>query len=226
LEKTEDYLKQLQDLFWANDISPEEYQLERLVNYANLIVEKNEEINLISRKDIKSIIENHIFICSLISEYVPAKTSRFLDIGTGGGFPGIPLAIMKPMMRGVLADSIGKKIGCVQEFVTKLKLGNAIAVNDRVESPEFIEKYKNSFDLVVSRATVPFIILCRYSIPLIKEKGYLLALKGGDLKEEIEKAQTKWGAYIKKLTVFELAYRPTNVRNEKDKKLILVEFNK
>lgn len=226
LEKTELYIQQLQNLFWGNNITPEEYQIERLANYADLLAKKNDEINLVSRKDIENIIENHIFVSSLITEYMPAKATKFLDIGTGGGLPGIPLAIMKPLLRGVLVDSIAKKISCVQEFKSKLKLGNIVAENMRVESPEFIAKYKDSFDLIVSRATVPYIILCRYSIPLIKSKAYMLALKGGNLDEEIDKAQTKWGSYIKKITVFELAYKPTNIRNEKDKKLVLTEFSK
>jgi 16S rRNA (guanine527-N7)-methyltransferase len=149
-----------------------------------------------------------------------------LDIGTGGGFPGIPLAIALPELRGVLADSTGKKIEAVKEFIDKLKLSNVTAENFRVESDEFKEKYANSFDLIVSRATVPLIILFRYSLPLIKDRAYLLALKGGTLDEEYEKAEMKYKSYIKKTTVFELSYKPNNVRNQKGKKLILLELIK
>ena len=85
---------------------------------------------------------------------------------------------------------------------------------------------KNKFDLIVSRATVPLIILFRYALPLIKDKAYIMTIKGGDLTEEFKKAETKYGAYIKKHTTFELAYKPSNVRNVKDKKLVLLELYK
>jgi len=226
LDTQEKYLRELKQYFWENSLSPDLYQLERLAHYAEMISQKNEEVNLISRKDIENIVENHLFHSALITEYLPEKISRFLDIGTGGGFPGIPLAILRPLMRGVLVDSIGKKASAVDEFRNNLKLSNIKVENDRVESEEFIAKYANSFDLVVSRATVPLIILLRYALPVIKEKAYLIALKGGDLTDEFKKAEMKYKAYIKKSTTFELAYKPTNLRNVKDKKLVLLELTK
>ncbi len=213
-------------LFWENSINPDEFQLERLANFASLVAHKNDKINLVSRKDVTKIIENHIFISSFISEFLPQKTTKFLDIGTGGGFPGIPLAITRQNLKGVLVDSTSKKIEAVQEFIDKLKLNNVTAENCRVESEEFIDKYANTFDLVVSRATVPLIILFRYSLPLIKEKAYLAAIKGGDLMDEFKTAELKYKSYIKKSTIFELSYKPNNSRNEKGKKLILIELIK
>lgn len=226
MDQQEQYLREIKKLLWDNSLNPDLYQMERLAHYASLVAEKNEDINLISRKDVENIIENHVFISYFMSEYLPEKVFRFLDIGTGGGFPGIPLAISRPLMRGVLADSTSKKINAVREFLDKLKLTNVVAENDRVESDEFKEKYKNSFDLVVSRATVPLIILFRYAIPLVKEKSYLMILKGGDISEEFKIAETKYKSYIKKSTVFEMAYKPNNTRNEKGKKLIMVEIVK
>ncbi len=226
MDKETEYLLQLKKIFWDNDIHPDEYQLQKLAKYADLVVKKNQTINLISRKDEKNIVENHIFISAFLSEYLPDKINRFLDIGTGGGFPGIPLSIVNPMMKGVLVDSIKKKTDAVSEFINTLKLGKLKVINSRVESSEFKEKYSKKFDLIVSRATVPLIILFRYSLPLIKDKAYIMALKGGDLTEEFKIAETKYGAYIKKHTIFELAYKPSNLRNEKDKKLVLLELTK
>ena len=220
------YLKEIKTYCWENGFTPEPTRTERLAYFANLVSEKNKVMNLISKRDIDSIIEKHVFLSAFITKYVPEKTTRFLDIGTGGGFPGIPLAIMRPDLRGVLADSTGKKISAVQDFIDKLKLSNVVAENSRVESDDFKEKYADTFDLVVSRSTVPLIILFRYSLPLIKEKAYLLAMKGGDLTEEFKKAETKYKAYIKKSTTYELAYKPTNIRNKKGKKLVLLELHK
>lgn len=226
LDLQEQYLRELKMLFWENSLNPDEYQLERLAHFAHLVTQKNNKLNLISRRDILKIIENHIFISSYIAEFLPGKVTKFLDMGTGGGFPGIPLAITRPSMRGVLVDSTSKKIEAVKEFIGKLKLNNIVAENFRVESDEFKEKYADTFDLVLSRATVPLIILFRYSLPLIKEKAYIAAVKGGDLIDEFKTAELKYKAHIKKSTIFELSYKPTNARNEKGKKLILIEINK
>jgi 16S rRNA (guanine527-N7)-methyltransferase len=226
LDLQEQYLRELKMLFWENSLNPDEYQLERLAHFALLVTQKNTKLNLISRRDVLKIIENHIFISSLIAEFLPSRVSKFLDIGTGGGFPGIPLAITRPAMRGVLADSTSKKIEAVKEFISKLKLNNIVAENFRVESEDFKQKYADTFDLVVSRATVPLVILFRYSLPLIKEKAYIAAVKGGDLMDELKTTELKYKAHIKKSTIFELSYKPTNLRNEKGKKLILIEINK
>jgi 16S rRNA (guanine527-N7)-methyltransferase len=224
--KQEIYLKELQNFCWDNGFNPEPMRNERLAFFASLVVEKNKTVNLISRKDVDSVIENHIFISAYITKFLPDKVTKFLDIGTGGGFPGIPLAIMRPDLRGVLADSTGKKIEAVKGFIDKLKLSNVVAENARVESPEFIEKYRGSFDLIVSRAVVPIIILFRYSLPLVKEKAFIVAMKGGDLDEEFKKAELKYKSFIKKSTVYELAYKPTNIRNKKGKKLVVIELQK
>jgi len=220
------YILELNTLFRENGCVPDENQIERLAYYADLIVEKNQFINLISRKDAKFIIENHIFISAFVARFLPDKFQSFIDIGTGGGFPGIPLAILRPQMEGVLVDSTQKKITAVSEFISRLMLGNITAENQRVESSEFLQKYENQFDLVVSRATVPLTLLLRYSIPLIKNKAVIASIKGGDLKEEIKEAENKFRPYIRKTTVFELSYKPTNKRNEKEKRLILMELNK
>jgi len=134
LDLQEQYLLELKMLFWENSINPDEYQLERLASFATLVTHKNQKVNLISRKNVQKIIENHVFISSLISEFLPSKVTSFLDIGTGGGFPGIPLAITRSNLKGVLVDSTAKKIDAVREFNNKLKLNNVVAENCRVES--------------------------------------------------------------------------------------------
>ena len=224
--KQDQYLKELNVFCWENGFNPEPTRTERLAYFAQLVVDKNKKVNLISKRDVDSIVEKHIFISAYISKYLPEKVTKFLDIGTGGGFPGIPLAIMRPDIRGVLADSTLKKVEAVKDFIDKLKLSNVIAENQRVESEEFISRHGNSFDLIVSRATVPLIILFRYAIPLVKEKAFLFAMKGGDLSEEFSKAELKYKPYIKKSTVYDLHYKPTNIRNQKGKKLVLLELQK
>jgi 16S rRNA (guanine527-N7)-methyltransferase len=226
LKTQKEYLKEIKSYFWENQLGISDYQIERLAHFAELVVKKNQDVNLISRKDEENIVENHIFISSFVTEYLPQNVNNFLDIGTGGGFPGIPISIIRPLIKGVLVDSTGKKIDAVKEFISKLKLSNVSAENSRVESDEFIEQYKNQFDLVISRGTVPIIVLFRYAIPLLKDRAYLIAIKGGDIEEEFNTAVLKYKTHIKKSTIFELAYKPTNLRNIKGKKLILLEITK
>ena len=121
MKSRKDYIKELKTLFWENQLNISDYQVERMAHFAELLVKKNEEVNLVSRKDIENIIENHIFISSFITEFLPASANRFLDIGTGGGLPGIPLAITKPLMRGVLVDSTGKKTDAVARVFEKIE---------------------------------------------------------------------------------------------------------
>jgi 16S rRNA (guanine527-N7)-methyltransferase len=225
-DKQDQYLKELKVFCWENGFNPEPTRTERLAFFAQLVADKNKKINLISKRDVDALIEKHVFISAYITKYLPEKVTKFLDIGTGGGFPGIPLGIMRPDLRGILVDSTSKKVEAVKQFIDKLKLSNIIAENQRVESEEFINRYKGSFDLIVSRATVPLIILFRYAVPLIKEKAYLMAIKGGDLTDEFKKAETKYKSYIKKSTVYELHYKPTNIRNKKGKKLVLLELQR
>lgn len=220
------YLEELQTFCWENGFNPDSMEAERLAYFAQLVTEKNGAVNLISRRDIDAITEKHIFISAYITKYIPEKCTNFLDIGTGGGFPGIPISILRPDLNGVLVDSTKKKADAVIEFIDKLKLGNCVAENARVEGSEFISKYSNFFDLIVSRATVPLIILLRYALPLIKEKAFLMAIKGGNLDEEFKKAEMKYKAHIKKSTTFELYYKPNNVRNQKKKKLVLLELTR
>jgi len=174
--KQQEFQKELQNFFWENGLTSEVTKTDRLAFFAHLVTEKNKDINLVSRTDLDNLVEKHVFLSAFITRFFPDKVSRFIDIGTGGGFPGIPIAIMRPDLRGVLVDSTTKKIDAVKEFIDKLKLSNVITENFRVESNEFIEKYKEQFDLIVSRATVPLIILIRYALPLVKEKSYILSI--------------------------------------------------
>jgi 16S rRNA (guanine527-N7)-methyltransferase len=226
LTKQQEFLEELNQYFWENNLIKDPLKLERLSYFAYLVVKKNEEINLISRKDVNNIIENHVFLSAFISQYIPDKASNFIDIGTGGGFPGIPVAIMNPLLKGVLVDSTTKKIKAVEEFINKLKLYNITAENSRVEDKKFVEKHTNMFNLVISRATVPLVVLIRYALPVIQERATLISIKGGDLQSELKTAEIKYKSNIHKSTIYELAYKPTNSKNEKGKKLITLELTK
>ena len=162
-------------------------QIEKFEKLLPLYEFWNEQINVISRKDLESFNERHLLhslgIAKII-EFVPG--SKILDIGTGGGFPGIPLAILFPEVQFTLVDSIGKKIKVVNEIAKTLDLKNVEGIHERAE------KIKDKFDFVVSRAVTAMPqFLPWVNGKFLKEnknnlKNGILYLKGGDLTEEMK----------------------------------------
>lgn len=155
-----------------------------------LYAEWNDRINVISRKDIEALYLRHVLHSlgiAKVQDFLPG--SRVLDIGTGGGFPGIPLAIMFPETRFVLVDSIGKKIKVVGEIARELRLENVEAVHGRAE------KQKGQFDFIVSRAVTNMSDFVKWTRnKFLKENRHplpngILYLKGGDLSEELKPFQ-------------------------------------
>lgn len=163
-----------------------ENQLEQFAKLETLYFEWNEKINVISRKDMESLYEKHILHSLGIAKIMKfAPGSKVLDIGTGGGFPGIPLAIMFPETNFTLVDSIGKKITVVQAVAEGVGLTNVTAIHGRAE------KVKEKFHFVVSRAVTQMPEFLRwlkgkFEKEQINDKhNGVLYLKGGDLAEEL-----------------------------------------
>jgi 16S rRNA (guanine527-N7)-methyltransferase len=157
-----------------------------------LYADWNSKINVISRKDMDSFYVHHVLHSLAIAKVIRfTKGTTILDVGTGGGFPGIPLAIMFPECRFHLVDSIGKKIKVVNEVATALGLKNVVAEQKRAE------ELQNTYDFIVSRAVAPWEEIHKWTHDLIHEEGQnalpngWLLLKGGDLKEELKSAR-KW----------------------------------
>jgi len=171
------------------DITKE--QAAKLAQLSIELAEWNEKINVISRKDAENIEERHVLHGLAIAKVVSFKRGAIiLDIGTGGGIPGLPLAILFPECKFVLADSIGKKIKVVQGIAETLGLSNVTAIHTRVEDID------QTFDYIVSRAvarTEKLISWTRHlqnDFPCSKMSGYYF-LKGGDLKEEFKEAKVR-----------------------------------
>ena len=169
-----------------------EFTLEQTTQFAalkDLYTEWNEKINVISRKDIDALYEKHVLhslaIAALCNFHDGAQV---VDIGTGGGFPGIPLAIFFPKVNFLLVDSIGKKIKVVQEVSSAIGLNNVRAVQSRVENLD-----GRMFDFAVSRAVAPLADLWEWIKPFLRKgrlsdefANGLICLKGGDLTKEIQ----------------------------------------
>lgn len=167
-----------------------EQQMQQFQALGELYKEWNEKINVISRKDIDALYEKHVLHSLSIAAIAdfPART-QILDLGTGGGFPGIPLAIFFPEVKFHLVDSIGKKIKVVQGVAEAIGLQNVTTAHSRAE-----EIKDRKFDLVVSRAVAPLKDLWFWTKPLLKkapaheQEPGLICLKGGDLSAEISES--------------------------------------
>ncbi len=180
-------------LKYFGDFTP--LQLQQITALDAAYREWNEQINVISRKDIDSLYEKHVLHSLSIAAVADFPTgSQVLDLGTGGGFPGIPLAIFFPDVQFHLVDSIGKKIKVVQAVAEALQLQNVTTAHMRAE-----EIKNRQFDVVVSRAVAPLADLWKWSRPLLRKTNKvnedgepapngLICLKGGDLSLEISES--------------------------------------
>jgi 16S rRNA (guanine527-N7)-methyltransferase len=168
-------------------------QLQQLKMLESLYKEWNEKINVISRKDIDSLYEKHVLHSlgiAAVFEFEPG--TEIIDIGTGGGFPGIPLAIFFPEIKFHLVDSIGKKLKVAEAVAEGIGLNNVTIQHIRAEDIK-----NKKFDFAISRAVAPLKDLWRWSNPLLKSKSIsrfkpgLICLKGGDLNIEIQESGTR-----------------------------------
>lgn len=154
--------------------------------YMELFLEENSKVNLISKNDEKFLWEKHVFdslsIGAFFEKYSKPKT--LLDIGTGGGFPALPIAITYPEIQVTAVDSIAKKIRAVQAIGDNLGLKNLNAICARVEN------LNGKFDIITSRAVSSLKNICEYALPKLKKGGYFVAYKSRKTPEEIEEAKT------------------------------------
>jgi len=169
-----------------------ERQKSQFASLSDLYTDWNSKINLISRKDIDNLYEKHILHSLGIAKVVRfTDRSAVLDVGTGGGFPGIPLAILFPEVHFLLIDSIGKKIRVAEDIAFRIGLGNVECKQERVEEE------KRKFDFVVSRAVLSLPDLLKAAGKNIAKEQQnaipngFLCLKGGDLKEELKPVKNK-----------------------------------
>ena len=161
-----------------------EEQLEKFYQYMNLLLEWNEKINLTAIVEPKEVILKHFIDSLTINKYLK-ENSTLADVGTGAGFPGIPLAIVLDNAEFVLMDSLNKRINFLNEVTKMCELKNVSAIHARAEELGRDVQYREKFDICVSRAVANMSTLLEYCIPFVKVDGVFVSYKSGDIKEEI-----------------------------------------
>lgn len=179
----------LSDLVHDAGFELSDAQLAQFDNYKNLLVEWNEKMNLTAITEDSEVATKH-FIDSLYGLKFLKNAKSLIDVGTGAGFPGLPLKIANPDISLTLLDSLNKRLNFLNAVVDELKLSSVTTVHSRAEDGAACgSSLRDSFDVAVSRAVANLSVLCEYCLPYVKSGGVFLAYKGGDVEDELAEAQ-------------------------------------
>lgn len=170
------------------DIELSEKEIDLFYQYMKLLLEWNTKMNLTAITEEKDVILKHFIDSISIDKYLQGK-NRIMDIGTGAGFPGIPLKILNQQKELILVDSLNKRIQFLEEVKKELVLNNLELIHSRVEDLAKDSNYRESADVVVSRAVANLRVLVEYMLPFVKKEGIVICMKGPNIEEEIEEAK-------------------------------------
>jgi 16S rRNA (guanine527-N7)-methyltransferase len=186
-------------------ISLSDYQVEQFMKYKDLLKEWNEKINLTAITDDMEIVKKHfIDSISIVKSEVFKDGMSVIDVGTGAGFPGIPLKIIMPGVKVLLLDSLNKRINYLNEVIKELKLEGIETIHARAEELSTKPNYREKFDIATARAVANFSVLSEYCIPYVAPGGYFIAMKGPSIDEELTAGKsaigTLGGKFVKIIT--------------------------
>lgn len=185
-----------------------EQQLEQFKTYYEMLIEKNKVMNLTAITEKDEVIDKHFIDSISLNKAVDTtKPLKILDLGTGAGFPGIPLKIAYPNLKITLLDSLNKRIKFLQEVIEELGLQEIEGIHGRAEDFAKQQGYREQYDLCVSRAVANLATLSEYCLPYVKEGGCFISYKSGAVEEEVNQSKeaiTELGGRIKEVIAFTL----------------------
>ncbi|MEE1305410.1 MAG: 16S rRNA (guanine(527)-N(7))-methyltransferase RsmG [Agathobacter sp.] len=172
------------------DIVLSEEQILQFEKYFDMLIEKNKVMNLTAITEFDEVIEKHFLDSINLIRVIDLRAEkRIIDLGTGAGFPGIPLKIAFPNLHIVLADSLNKRIKFLKEVIDELSLENIEAVHGRAEDLAQKQEYREKFDYCVSRAVANLSTLSEYCLPFVKMGGQFISYKSGECEDEINSSK-------------------------------------
>lgn len=197
-------------------------QLEQFNQYYETLVEWNEFMNLTGITEYDEVLLKH-FVDSLVldpNKLITSDKIKLIDVGTGAGFPGLPIKIAFPNVEVVLLDSLNKRIKFLDEVINKLGLENIKTIHSRAEDGGRNKELREKFDIAISRAVANLSSLAEYNLPYVKLGGYFVAMKSGEIDEEAENAKKAiklLGGQLEKITKFRLP------NTDIDRSLVLIK---
>lgn len=189
------------------EIRLSDYQLNQFINYYDLLIEWNKVMNLTAITEISDVINKHFIDSLSIVKALRPEKQKILDLGTGAGFPGVPIKIAFPETDILLMDSLNKRIQFLNEVIKSLHLEKITAIHGRAEELGHQGQYREQFDLCTSRAVAKLATLSEYCIPFVKKNGYFISYKSGKAEEELIEASTaikRLGAKVESKIEFNL----------------------
>lgn len=215
-------LKEFKEIFIneSKDLKLEinDKQLELFYQYMNGIIDWNDKINVTAITDEKMFIVKH-FVDSLAINKFVAQAKSIIDIGTGGGFPGIPLKIMNYDKKVTLIDSVNKKLNVIRDITKDMELGELEILHSRAEDLASEQEYREAYDIATTRAVSNFSTILEYMLPFIKVGGYAICMKGPNYTEEFEEAKVAIEVLGGKFDSIERL----NVGNELERNIIIIK---
>ena len=160
----------------------------QLAEYGHLLLEKNQVMNLTAITDPVKVAQLHMLDCAALLTCADFQNRALLDVGTGAGFPGLPLKILVPSLQVTLLDSLNKRVDWLNEVCAQLGLEGIQAVHARAEEQALVKGWRDGFDVVTARAVAELRLLCELCLPFVKVGGVFLAMKSVDSQDELDQA--------------------------------------
>lgn len=217
--KLEEFQEELFKLSKIVNINLQQEEIEKFYNYMKVLIEWNKKMNLTAIIEPKEIITKHFIDSLTINKYIKEEMT-IIDVGTGAGFPGIPIKIVNPDNKITLLDSLNKRILFLETVIEELQLNKIELIHDRAEEMGKNENDREQYDVSVSRAVAPLNVLVEYLIPFVKVGGRSICMKGPKIEEELEQAKRaieKLGGRIEKVDCFKLP------NTEIERNIIIIE---
>lgn len=224
----DDFFKLFDEYAKSMNLTIDEDKIKKFYLYMQLLIEWNEKINLTAITEDEEFIKKHFIDCiKAFKSKAIAEAHTIIDVGTGAGFPGIPIAIMHPTAKITLLDSLNKRINFLNLVIKELGLTNVTTIHSRAEDGARNPELREKFDVATSRAVANMAVLSEFCMPYVKKNGHFVALKGPAIEEELEngKAAIKiLGGELK--NIIEVSIEGTDLRHNIVEVLKVRECNK